>query len=49
MFTYLLNLNCLLETYCRLNIIEKLFVTELTVFQTYGVINYGSRVEGRMS
>ena len=31
------NLSCLLQTYCRLSIMEKLFVSE-----TYGVISYGS-------
>ena len=35
------NLSCLLQTYCRLSIIEKLFVS-WQFFETYGVIRYGS-------
>ena len=35
------NLSCLLQTYCHLSIIEKLFVS-WQFLETYGVINYGS-------
>ena len=40
MFTYLLNLSCLLQAYCRLSI-TKLFVSR-QFFETYDVINCGS-------
>ena len=35
------NLSCLLQTYCHLSIIQKLFVS-LQFFKTHGVISYGS-------
>ena len=35
------NLSCLLQTYCHLSIIKKLFIS-WQFFETYGVINNGS-------
>ena len=34
-------MSCLLQTCCRLNITEKLFVSR-QFFETYGVVSYGS-------
>ena len=36
------NFSCLLQTYCHLSTIEKLCITELAVFEIYGVIICGS-------